>query len=82
MSHDFDLGDWQPDRKTTVRKNIFLWIVPAKVAGRWQMRLPLPPIERLLELELKQRYQEVVGQGAAERRADAGLGARARGRSR
>ena len=61
MSHDFDLGDWPPDRKTTVRKNMFLWIVPAQVAGRWQMRLPLPPIERLLELELTQRYQEVSG---------------------
>ncbi len=42
VSHDFDLGDWPPDRKTTVRKNTFLWIVPAQVAGRWQMKLPLP----------------------------------------
>jgi hypothetical protein len=61
VSHDFDLGDWPPDRKTTVRKNTFLWIVPAQVAGRWRMRLPLPPIERLLEVELTQRYQEVSG---------------------
>jgi len=61
VSHDFDLGDWPPDRKTTVRKNTFLWIVPAPVAGRWQMRLPLPPIERHIELELTQRYQEVSG---------------------
>ncbi len=60
VAHDFDLGDWQPDRKTMVRKNTFLWIVPAKVAGRWQMRVELPPIERLLELELTQRYQEVT----------------------
>ena len=59
VSHDFDLGDWQPDRKTTVRKNVFLWIVPAKVEGRWQMRLPFPPIERLLDLELKQQFQQV-----------------------
>ena len=61
VSHDFDLGDWPPDRKTTVRKNTFLWIVPAQVAGRWQMRLPLPPIERLLEVELTQRFQEISG---------------------
>ena len=59
VSHDFDLGDWQPDRKTTVRKNVFLWIVPAKVAGRWHARLQLPPIERLLEIELRQRFQQV-----------------------
>jgi hypothetical protein len=61
VSHDFDLGDWPPDRKTTVRKNTFLWIVPAQVAGRWQMKLPLAPIERLLELDLTQRYQEISG---------------------
>ena len=60
VAHDFDLGDWQPDRKTTVRKNTFLWIVPAKIAGHWRMRVELPPIERLLELELAQRFQEVT----------------------
>jgi len=59
VSHDFDLQEWKPDRKTTIRKNVFLWIVPAKVAGRWQMRLPLPPIERQVELELTQRFQEI-----------------------
>ena len=59
VSHDFDFGDWPPDQKTSIRKNVFLWIVPARAAGRWQARLELPPIERLLELELTQRYQEV-----------------------
>jgi len=59
VSHDFDFGDWRPDRKTSIRKNAFLWIVPARVAGRWRARLDLPPIERLLELEVTQRYQEV-----------------------
>ena len=59
VSHDFDFGDWRPDQKTYVRKNVFLWIVPANVAGRWQMRLPLPPIERLLDLEITQKYQDV-----------------------
>ena len=59
VSHDFDLDDWVPDRKTSIRKNVFLWIVPAKVAGRWQGRLELPPIERQLELEMTQRFQVV-----------------------
>jgi hypothetical protein len=59
VSHDFDFGDWRPDRKTGIRKNVYLWIVPARVAGRWRARLDLPPIERLLELEVKQRYQDV-----------------------
>jgi len=59
VSHDFDFGDWRPDQKTYVRKNVFLWIVPAKIAGRWHVRLPVPPIERLLDIELTQRYQDV-----------------------
>ena len=59
VSHDFDFGDWRPDQRTSIRKNVFLWIVPARAAGRWQARLELPPIERLLELELTQRYQEL-----------------------
>jgi hypothetical protein len=59
VSHDFDFGDWRPDHKTTIRKNVFLWIVPARAAGRWQARVALPPIERLLDLEVTQRYQEV-----------------------
>ena len=59
VSHDFDLGEWKPDRTTYIRKNVFLWIVPAKVAGSWQGRLALPPVERQLDLALKQRFQEV-----------------------
>jgi SAM-dependent methyltransferase len=61
VSHDYDLGDWRPDRTSTIRKKVFLWIVPAQVAGRWQIRLALPPIERLIEVEFTQRYQEVSG---------------------
>jgi SAM-dependent methyltransferase len=61
VSHDYDLGDWRPDRTSTIRKKVFLWIVPAQVAGRWQIRLGLPPIERLIEVEFTQRYQEVSG---------------------
>jgi SAM-dependent methyltransferase len=55
VSHDFDMEDWKPDQKTYIRKNVFLWIVPAPVAGRWQARIALPPIERQLELSLTQR---------------------------
>ncbi|HXF67758.1 MAG TPA: class I SAM-dependent methyltransferase [Burkholderiales bacterium] len=59
VAHDFDLGDWRPDAKSRIRKDVMLWIVPAQVAGRWRSRIGLPPIERHLELEFTQRYQEV-----------------------
>ena len=61
VSHDFDLGDWAPDAKSTVRKNVFLWIVPARVEGRWRIELATPGGARQYDLELKQKYQEVDG---------------------
>jgi SAM-dependent methyltransferase len=61
VSHDFDLDDWKPDRVSTIRKNVFLWIVPAKVAGRWRARVALPGGMRTIEVELNQRFQQVDG---------------------
>ncbi len=61
VSHDFDMEDWRPDQKSTVRKNVFLWIVPAQVAGRWRVSVALPAGARDYQLEFKQKYQEIDG---------------------
>lgn len=61
VAHDFTFDDWRPDQKTTIRKNVFLWIVPANVAGRWQVRVGLPGGEHAFDLELRQKYQELDG---------------------
>jgi SAM-dependent methyltransferase len=61
VAHDFDFEDWRPDRKTTIRKNVFLWVVPARVAGRWQLRTGVPGGELAIDMELRQRYQELDG---------------------
>lgn len=63
VSHDFRLGDWKPDFTTQIRKNTFLWIVPARVAGRWQLTMDLPGGAHRMTLELRQKYQEVDGFG-------------------
>jgi len=72
VSHDFSMGDWKPERHEEVeahdkyggsggRSDIYLWIVPAKVAGTWQSQLTLrgKPID--YELALEQQYQVVGG---------------------
>lgn len=74
VSHDWDLGDWKPDRTTVVpvpdkkvgldkSSKVHLWTVPARVQGLW---CPLPGAGSALELT--QRFQEVqarfAGQGA------------------
>ncbi|HKK46559.1 MAG TPA: class I SAM-dependent methyltransferase [Balneolaceae bacterium] len=42
VSHSFDMGEWEPDKRVTVDDNggsmheIYYWIIPAKVEGTWQ----------------------------------------------
>ena len=59
VSHASGLGDWRPDRRTSIRKDVLLWFVPARVSGRWRSGFGSAPRERRLELEFSQRYQEV-----------------------
>ena len=46
VSHDWDMGDWRPDRSLTVdapdkpvgrdkRSRLHLWVVPAQAEGVW-----------------------------------------------
>jgi hypothetical protein len=61
VAHDFDLGDWQPDVKLTVRKNVMLWIVPAKIQGRWRLQFPLPGGAQNWDMDIRQKHQEIDG---------------------
>jgi hypothetical protein len=59
VSNTFDMGDWAPDDVAqavdgcTSYCKVNFWIVPAKVAGTWD--LPLG------ELKLEQKYQMITG---------------------
>lgn len=74
VSHDFHMGDWRPDKmvqldmKKYYREDtsLYLWVVPAKVAGRWQWLLSLPSGNQSIELELDQSFQDI--NGSVERR--------------
>lgn len=38
VSHAFDMGEWQPDQTDSVGgRHVYMWIVPARVEGRWQL---------------------------------------------
>lgn len=60
VSHSSDMGDWRPDRRTAIRKDVLLWIVPASVAGRWRATIDGAPRTQRLELEIRQRYQDIA----------------------
>jgi len=78
VSHDWDMGDWKPDRTVTVdvpdkpiglekRSRLHLWIVPAQIEGRWCGRAGLV-------LDVTQQYQQArLDFGAALPAIDATL---------
>jgi hypothetical protein len=71
VSHDWDMGDWEPDRRLVVdapektiglRKEsaVNLWVVPARVAGYWRGSLTGPGGEEPVVLEFAQRFQQTA----------------------
>jgi SAM-dependent methyltransferase len=71
VSHDFDMGEWQPDRTVQVKgpsrqHSVYYWVIPADVDGVWQVRLPAPTGARQYALQLEQQYQVVRGTMQAE----------------
>ena len=58
VSHAFDMGDWKPDQEDRVGPRlVYLWIVPAKLAGRWELQAG----EARIALGLDQDYQVLRG---------------------
>jgi len=63
VSHVFRMGDWEPDETAkTGASEIYLWVVPARVAGRWRFELR---DGTKFDLALEQRYQRVAGRSVA-----------------
>jgi hypothetical protein len=61
VSNSFGMGTWEPDRTVRLPEQnpLFLWIVPARVAGDWTLE-GLPEGGRAT-LRLEQRHQVVSG---------------------
>jgi len=72
VSHDFSMGDWKPEHHEELeapgkyggsggRSDIYLWIIPAKVAGAWQSQLTVRGKPVVYTIALDQQYQVVSG---------------------
>lgn len=71
-AHDYHMGDWLPDESVTLEvpekkvgnpgvSYVYLWRVPASVAGRWRSRLTIRGASVDVEFSLSQRYQTISG---------------------
>ena len=78
VTHDYHMGDWKPDAQEILsvpekkvgdagKSYVFLWVVPAKIAGRWQAQIGSGAERATWEFEFEQRFQAFEGtaRGAA-----------------
>jgi SAM-dependent methyltransferase len=66
VSHDFDMGEWQPDQTVQVQgpsrqHSVYYWVIPASVDGLWHISLPTPMGVQQYVLQLAQQFQQVHG---------------------
>ncbi len=69
VSHAFTMGDWEADRTESVagsNQTIYLWIVPAKVGGTWNIT---PKAGAPMTITLNQTYQRFEGTTRSGERA-------------
>jgi SAM-dependent methyltransferase len=60
VSHAFGMDDWEPDRTIETGGTVlYLWIIPAQVAGTWTWTSPESPDPSTLQLT--QHFQRVSG---------------------
>jgi SAM-dependent methyltransferase len=58
VSHDFNMGDWRADQTQRIgTATVYLWIVPARIDGRWAMDVG----GQRATLIINQRYQQFTG---------------------
>lgn len=67
VSHDFDMGEWKPDQRSEVAvpnksygqpvSQVYLWYVPANVAGKWRWQLNVGGRPHVYEARIDQRFQ-------------------------
>jgi hypothetical protein len=61
VSNQFHMEEWLDDDAVTAGSRVgYLWIVPARVGGRWRFRDVAGNV--LLSVDLQQRFQEISGE--------------------
>lgn len=62
VSHDFSMGDWEPDELSRASSRIaHLWVVPANAGGKWRLRFPLRSSTADVPMTVEQTFQKIRG---------------------
>ncbi|MDP2643625.1 MAG: class I SAM-dependent methyltransferase [Desulfobacterales bacterium] len=69
ISHDFHMGEWRPDKILLLSEKkfyqddtlLYLWVVPAQVAGNWHWTFSLLGETHSVTMELNQSFQNISG---------------------
>lgn len=62
VSHEFGLGDWEPDETTRFgHQSTHLWIVPANAGGEWSVHVPQAKEVLSASLKIEQTFQRIRG---------------------
>jgi SAM-dependent methyltransferase len=74
VSHNFGMGDWRPDTvvrvawPTGTTSTVYAWMLPADVAGSWELTAATPAGGRRFQMRFEQHYQELSGTASADGR--------------
>jgi 16S rRNA G966 N2-methylase RsmD len=61
-SHAFTMEEWKPDQTATVEfRDAYMWIVPAKINGKWRMQQVAGSGNEQIELDIVQKFQFFEG---------------------
>ena len=66
VSNTFDMGDWRPEQRT---ERSYFWIVPARVAGRWESQVETGGRPVPWPFTFQQNFQLVHGSARAGERS-------------
>ncbi len=62
VSHQFTMGDWQPDETSNFDgRSAYFWVVPAKVEGNWKLSYAVNGGRTERILNLTQKFQMIEG---------------------
>ncbi len=61
LTTTWNLGNWKPDQVSTDEPTVYMWIVPAPVAGSWEWALDVEGHTFRYASLLEQRFQETEG---------------------